>query len=255
MNTTQIGWTSSAKSHVGMVRQINEDACLAQPEQGMWAVADGMGGHLLGDFASKTVIDLLQAIPVAESLSALLEAVRNALQSANRQLRAEALLRNAHVIGSTAVVLLIRDDQCACVWAGDSRLYLHREGQLSKVTRDHSQVEELRLAGTLTDEEALMHPARNLITRAIGAADELELDEIGMSVKEGDTFLLCSDGLTNEVMEQEIAAVLMTGDCRQATDTLIDLALRNGGRDNVTVVVVRDEEQFVTEKTLLNPAL
>jgi protein phosphatase len=238
-----------------MVRQVNEDSCLAQPELGIWAVADGMGGHSLGDVASKAVVDALAAIPVTDSLDGLLQAARSALLSTNQMLRNEAVLRNAHLIGSTAVVLLIRDDRCACVWAGDSRLYLYRDNQLAKVTRDHSQVEELRLAGTLTDEEAIAHPARNLITRAVGAADDLELDELALSVKEGDAFLLCSDGLTNEVTEQEIAAALAAGDCRQASDTLIDLALRNGGRDNVTVVIVRDEDQFVTEKTLLNPAL
>ncbi|NEX62781.1 PP2C family protein-serine/threonine phosphatase [Noviherbaspirillum galbum] len=260
MNTTQAGWTCSAKSHVGMVRQINEDSCLSLPAHGLWAVADGMGGHTLGDFASKTVIDALSALvddsPAAfDSLETLVAAVRDALQAANRRLRAEAAERHAHIIGSTAVVLLIRGERCACVWAGDSRLYVLRNGELAQVTRDHSQVEELRMAGSLSDEEALLHPARNLITRAVGAADLLELDELSMPVVEGDAFLLCSDGLSNEVSPQQMTAALAADDCARATDTLIELALRNGGRDNVTVVVVRDDDRFTIEKTVLNPAL
>lgn len=252
---TEFGWSSSSRSHVGLVRQINEDACLDLPERGLWAVADGMGGHALGDMASRMVIETLGSLPAPESLTQFVTDAADSLQSVNRQLRAEAVLREVQIIGSTVVVLLAHGQYAACLWAGDSRIYLFRDGRLSQLTRDHSQVEELRFAGSISEEDALRHPARNLITRAIGAADILELDEEQLEVHDGDMFLLCSDGLSNEVTEQEIRSALIAGNCQQASETLVDLALERGGRDNISVVVARVEDLYSTEKTVLNPAL
>lgn len=252
---TEFGWSSSSRSHVGLVRQINEDACLDLPERGLWAVADGMGGHALGDMASRMVIETLGSLPPPESLTQFVTDAADSLQSVNRQLRAEALLREVQIIGSTVVVLLAHRQYAACLWAGDSRIYLFRDGRLSQLTRDHSQVEELRFAGGISEEDALRHPARNLITRAIGAADILELDEERIEVHDGDMFLLCSDGLTNEVTEQEMRSALIAGNCQQASETLVDMALERGGRDNISVVVARADDLYSTEKTVLNPAL
>ncbi|MGH8808792.1 MAG: PP2C family protein-serine/threonine phosphatase [Noviherbaspirillum sp.] len=248
-------WTSAARSHVGLVRKINEDACLDQPARKLWAVADGMGGHTLGDVASRMVVEGLETLPEPGSLAQFTADARDCLQTVNRHLLTEAAIRNAQLIGSTVVVLLAYDRHCTCLWAGDSRIYLCRSGQLKQLTRDHSQVAELISRGTLSPGDALNHPARNLITRAVGAADTLDLDEETLEVNDGDVFLLCSDGLSNAVSEQELRAVLIPGDCAQAADALIGMALQQGGRDNISVVVVRAEDPDSTDRTVLNPAL
>lgn len=252
---TRFHWTSAAMSHVGLVRQVNEDACLEQTERGLWAVADGMGGHARGDVASRMVVEALGSIPAQDNLASFAADARHQLQTVNSRLRAEAALRDAQIIGSTVVVLLACGQQCSFMWAGDSRIYLYRNGLLRQLSRDHSQVEELRASGQLSAEEAQHHPARNLITRAVGAAATLELDEEYIDAMDGDMFLLCSDGVSNEVSEQAICDALVCGDCRQATEALIALALHGGGRDNISAVVVRAEDLYSPEKTLLNPAL
>lgn len=255
MPDTDFHWTSASCSHVGLVRQINEDSFLDQPARGLWAVADGMGGHTLGDLASRMVIESLNQLPPAASLAKFMADARDRLQTVNRQLRAEAANRNAHIIGSTVIVLLAQDGMCGYLWAGDSRLYLFRDSRLRRLSRDHSQVEELMSSGALAGEETVHLVARNLITRAVGVADTLELDEDTIEVEDGDVFLLCSDGLSNEVEEPDLRDALAARDCRQAADDLIGMALRNGGRDNVSAVVVRAKDLYSTEKTVLNPAV
>lgn len=247
-------WTSAAFSHVGMVRDINEDSCLDQPERGLWAVADGMGGHARGDVASRMVVDAMNSLPVPDSIEHYIVDTRERLQDVNQRLRAEAALRNVSIIGSTVVVLLTCGSSCGYIWAGDSRLYLYRDGQLRQLTRDHSQIEELKASGLGAD-DVITATARNLITRAVGAMDSLEPEAEILQVQDGDMFLLCSDGLTNEVSEQEIRNALVAGNCEQAAEVLIDMALHQGGHDNVSVVVVRAEDTHSSEKTLLNPAI
>lgn len=251
----QFRWTSAARTHPGRLRRLNEDAGLEQPERGMWAVADGMGGHAFGDFASLQVIDSLGKLPETDNLADFAAEAAYGLQTVNRQLRAEAASHGVPVIGSTVVALFARDGRCRYLWAGDSRLYLCRNGQLSRLTRDHSQVEQLKARGSLTAEEAAEHPARNLLVRAVGATDLLELDEGAIDVADGDIFLLCSDGLNNEVDDEEIRAALLSGDCRQASENLIDLALEHGGRDNITAVVVHAEDLHPADPTEVNPAV
>jgi protein phosphatase len=251
---SQFRWASSARSDVGRVREINEDACLDQPDKGRWAVADGMGGHAVGDLASRLVVDTLSQMSPPASMRRFIADARTRLQAANRQLREEAVRRQVQRIGSTVVVLLACDRFCGYLWAGDSRLYLYRQGQLRQLTRDHSQVEELRLQGRLTDEEARHHPAQHMITRAVGATDRLNLDEDAIEVADGDVFLLCSDGLSNEVTNDEILTTLASADCRRASEELVDIALARGGRDNISAVVVQAEDPHASDKTLLNPA-
>jgi protein phosphatase len=251
---SQFRWTSSARSDAGRVREINEDACLDQPELGRWAVADGMGGHAVGDLASRLVIDALSRLAPPAGMKAFVADARTRLQKANRQLRDEAARRQVQRIGSTVIVLLACDRFCGYLWAGDSRLYLYREGQLRQLTRDHSQVEALKSMGVITDEEARHHPAQHMITRAVGATDLLELDDDAIEVADGDVFLLCSDGLSNEVSDQEMLTVLTTVTCDRASEELVELALARGGRDNITAVVVQAEDPNASEKTLLNPS-
>jgi protein phosphatase len=213
-----------------------------------------MGGHAVGDLASRLVIDALKRLAPPVSMKAFIADARAHLQVANRQLREEAARRQVQRIGSTVVVLLACDRFCGYVWAGDSRLYLVRDGQLRQLTRDHSQVEALKSLGVITDEEARHHPAQHMITRAVGATDLLELDDDAIEVADGDIFLLCSDGLSNEVDEADMLAVLNTAAHADAPDLLVSLALERGGRDNITAVVVRAEDPYAADKTLLNPA-
>lgn len=257
MNTiSQLHWTSASRSHVGLVRELNEDSCLELPEHGIWAVADGMGGHSFGDYASQTVVNSLAEVKPGDDLAVSLRDARLQIQIANRSLRNEAAARDTHIIGSTVVVLIASERQCGYLWAGDSRIYLYRDGKLQQLTRDHSQLEELKAHGGLSDEEAAMHPLRNMITRAVGASDVLDVDQESVDVNDGDMFLLCSDGLSNAVSEADICRAMAPGDCAQASDKLISLALDGGGRDNITVVVVRAGGDTETmEMTSLNPAL
>jgi protein phosphatase len=236
------------------VRGLNEDACLDQPEPGLWAVADGMGGHAVGDFASRMVIEALRDVPPPGSLEAFVAEARARLEAVNQRLRAEAASRKVQMIGSTVVVLLARDGHCACLWAGDSRVYLYRNGRLRLLTRDHSRWEELKSRGLVLAEEEILGQARHAITRAVGAVDTLVLDEAIVEVADGDVFLLCSDGLSNTVSESEIGGALLPGNCRRASQALVEMALRGGGPDNVSAVVVRAED-LCGDQTMFNPAL
>ena len=248
-------WTSASRSHVGLVRKINEDAYLDRPDIRLWAVADGMGGHTVGDLASRKVIDALSSVSPADSPENRVAAVRERLQTVNRELRTEAATRNVERIGSTAVVLLAGDSDCRFLWAGDSRIYLLRRGRLKLLTRDHSVLQALRSRGHATSLDAFPQSAQHCITRAVGADDTLDVDEGIEEVTDGDVFLLCSDGLTNEVTEDEIGNALRTRTCRQASEALVEMALQRGGRDNVSAIVVHAQDMFSSEKTLFIPAI
>ncbi|MFL6673662.1 MAG: PP2C family protein-serine/threonine phosphatase [Massilia sp.] len=235
----QLRWTSAARTDVGLVRSRNEDAFLELPARRMWAVADGMGGHAFGEVASKMVVDALGILDEPASLQQAVADARTGLVAANAALLAEAAARQVPVIGSTVVVLLAYEREAACVWAGDSRIYLCRASKLYQLTRDHNLFEELQIKNNLSPDEALAYPGASMITRALGAADTLEPEEVEVQVEDGDLFLLCSDGLSNEVGPEGMLAALGSGDCARAADALLALALANGGRDNITVVVVR----------------
>ncbi len=213
-----------------------------------------MGGHSVGDLASGLIVDALSRPSAPDNLARCLADASERLLSVNQRLRDEAARRQVSVIGSTVVALFACDSYCGYLWAGDSRLYLCRQGHLQQLTRDHSQVEELKALGLLTEEEAINHPAQHLITRAVGATDQLELDSNTMAVADGDVFLLCSDGLSNELSAQEMQVALTVADCDVACNALIEAALARGGRDNITAVVIRAEDTYATDKTLLNPA-
>lgn len=235
-----VNWTSYAASHVGTVRKVNEDACLNRPAEGVWAVADGMGGHSAGDVASRLIITALGALPAATRLSAAATAVEETLRRVNEELLTLARESDKHTIGSTVAVLVIRDHHALCIWAGDSRIYRMRKGQLEQLTQDHAMVEDMVEVGLISREEADTHPHANRITRAVGAMDELFVDMDIHGVEPGDRFLLCSDGLYKDASDQDIAKLLRRkGDTAKAS---VDLALENGARDNVTVVTVNIEK-------------
>jgi protein phosphatase len=246
-------WTSAARTDIGLVRSRNEDCLLEQAARGLWAVADGMGGHAYGDVASRMVVAALDTLPppgpagLQQSVAVALAQLR----AVNGQLRAEASMRKVTMMGSTVVVLLACAREAAYLWAGDSRIYLYRNGRLQQLTRDHNQAEELKAIGAPPDAVAAMS---NGITRALGAADTIDIEHGTLQVRDGDLFLLCSDGLSNPVDEQGIVDALAAGECRRAVDELVAKALANGGRDNISVVVARADD-VSSDKTMLNPAL
>lgn len=231
---------SAGASDIGSVRRLNEDAWIARPEIGLWAVADGMGGHHAGDVASQLIVDLLAAIPPPSDAGRLFAHVRDAIEQANSTLRSEANKREAGtVIGATVVVLMASDYHFACLWAGDSRLYRFRDGTLTQLSRDHSQVQDMVEAGIIEPDDAERHPLANVITRAVGAHDDIELDMITDEIADGDIFLACTDGLTKMVSDAEISEILANAEVTDQPAALIAAALANGGKDNVTAVVVQ----------------
>lgn len=230
-------WNSRAISHVGAVRKNNEDSYLHRPDLGIWAVADGMGGHSAGDVASQTVVECLGQMTPNGSLSSMVDATEDRLLEANRRLLALAVNQHQRTIGSTAVALLARGSYAACLWAGDSRAYRIRGKRIERMTQDHAMVEDLVSSGLMSRDEAMSHPQANRITRAIGAMPGLFVDVEIFALEPGDIFLLCSDGLYKELTDAEIVKGL-NGD-EQAVDALINLALERRARDNVTVVAVR----------------
>ncbi len=248
-------WTSASCTHRGLVRKINEDASLDRPERGLWAVADGMGGHAFGELASRVVVDSLIDASSLDSLAHFIDDARDRLRSANRQLRIETFIRDLPMIGSTVAVLLAWDRYCGFLWAGDSRIYLCRGGRLRLLTRDHSYAEEVRSRRNPNAEETLHRPPPNLITRAVGIADTLDLEEGVIDVIHGDVFLLCTDGVSNEVHDSEIGNALLPGNCRQASEALLAMALKRGGHDNISAVVVRADDLHTGDRTGRNPAL
>jgi len=248
---SQLLWTSVGRTDVGLVRKRNEDAHLVHPRYDLWAVADGMGGHAFGDFASSAVVDALAGLPPPANLADFIALARDRLERVNESLRLEARTRLVPVIGSTVVALYACGSEAACLWAGDSRIYLFRQGRLQQLTRDHSQLEALKDSGV---DLTVTAASPNMITRAVGAADTIEFDVTTLPVRDGDVFLLCSDGLSTPVDEAAIAATLAPGDCARAASELIALALANGGRDNITVVVARADDQS-GDKTVVNPAV
>jgi serine/threonine-protein phosphatase Stp1 len=231
-----------SRSHVGLKRKINEDAVLVDSERGLWAVADGMGGHDAGEVASNMVTDALRCLPPAGDAEDMAARAVETLCEVNRELIALALSgehEGGRTIGTTVVGLAIANAEFRCFWMGDSRAYLLRGGEISRVTRDHSLVQNLIDSGVLTPEQAQAHANSNLITRAVGAAKEANVEVVGGEARAGDQFLLASDGLTGVVADDELAAELGRGPLDQVADRLIETVLARGAPDNVSLVIVK----------------
>ena len=234
-----MGYRSAVRTHTGMVRQRNEDAVLDRAEIGLWAVADGAGGHERGDYASARTVEALAAIDAAYSGARLVQEVRTRLSRVNNELRAKAAVLGPNaLICTTVVALLIDAREARVLWAGDSRLYLMRAGRLRQLTRDQSYVQDLVDRGEITREEAAGHPLSNIVTNLVGGSDELIFEERNERLESGDILLLCSDGLSGSVSDAEIAEVLGAHRVSKAADRLIECALAHGARDNVSVVVI-----------------
>lgn len=225
----------AAETHRGLVRSINEDCYDADPEIGLWLVADGVGGHAGGEIASAlTRVTIKDVFRRTRDLRAAIEAAHGAVLDAIRRGEGKSNM------GSTVVAVALRGSDYEIAWVGDSRAYLW-DGRLTLLTRDHSLVESLLAKGIITQDQAFSHPQRNIITQSIGvtADHELRVDCISGVLRPGQRLLLCSDGLNDEIREREIAERLAeTGSLEEQVASLLHGALAAGGRDNVTVVIV-----------------
>ncbi|RMF34029.1 MAG: serine/threonine-protein phosphatase [Alphaproteobacteria bacterium] len=227
----------AARTHVGRVRRLNEDSILPLPDIGVFVVADGMGGHEGGDFASQTIVSRIATVLPGQDAAGLMRAVRDAILAAHREI-AEEGARRGTTMGSTVLALILSERHFACLWAGDSRLYLCRDGLVSQISHDHSLVGEMVRAGRLRPEEAESHPNSNVITRAVGVGEALQLEKLRGETRPGDRFLLCSDGVSRYADEAALARLLGNLSLESVADALIERALDGGGEDNASVIVV-----------------
>jgi serine/threonine protein phosphatase PrpC len=226
---------SSAFTHQGHFRSRNEDALLDRSEQGLWVVCDGMGGHEAGDYASQWIVNALASLSLSDQLATSIHSVRRCLKDCNDHLVEYARRKGMGQIGSTVVALLIQSGRAVVLWAGDSRAYRLRLGRFRQVTDDHSYAEEM--ARTTGRRPAPGEPGSEVITRAVGAGDELDLDSLVLEVRRGDRWLLCSDGVSGSVDPFRLEE-LLAGDLAEAAEALVDEALENGSRDNCTAICV-----------------
>ncbi len=234
-------WSSAAATSSGHVRTENEDTYLIDGIHGLWAVADGMGGHQQGSLASQLVAESLLNIAVEDELESRLEQAARALQAVNFHLSCErTLTAPRQMIGSTAMVLIAQSGRASCLWVGDSRCYLLRRGVLYQISEDHSLVQQWVNAKRITPEEAEQHPKSNVITRAIGASPDLLLASAEFELYADDMLLLCSDGLYREVSSDVLIKSLSSLAPEKAVKTLMQHALAGTACDNITAVVVRN---------------
>ncbi|MFN4101539.1 MAG: PP2C family protein-serine/threonine phosphatase [Pararhodobacter sp.] len=239
MTAQSYRFETGSVSHVGRVREHNEDRLLAAPDIGLWLVADGMGGHFGGDVAAEAIVE--QAATVSRTATApdLMARFVDRMARANDAIREHSARNQDAMIGATIAGLLVHGNGFAAVWCGDSRVYLMRDGALVQLTRDHTEVQELLDAGAITEDQARSWPRRNVITRAVGVGDEVALESVDGQLQDRDCFVLCSDGLTGHLEDPEIAAMIRGLPAQRASDALVAETLARGAQDNVTVVVVR----------------
>nr|AOS48118.1 protein serine/threonine phosphatase PrpC [uncultured bacterium] len=230
-----IAWNSASRTDLGRVRHINEDAFLDSLEQRLWVVADGIGGQSRGDYASSAVVAQLRAFPRQNSVLANLQDMEARLQVAHEKCRTAF---RKHRPGTTVAAMHAHGNHCFLLWAGDSRIYRLRDRELEQLTQDHTMGQEKLARGELTEQELAGHRTAHVLTRSVGAHRNFRLDISYSPVRGGDRFLLCTDGLYNPVDSGEISAALGRGSPIDACQSLVDLALERGGRDNITVVVV-----------------
>ena len=226
---------------VGKVRQVNED-CGAILDEMTYIVADGMGGHAAGEVASHTLVDAVRCSLQEDVSSVDMEALRKAVQRGNRAILDKVReFPQYRGMGTTATVFHCMDGKGIWAHVGDSRIYLFHEGILKQVTKDHSYVEELVERGTITELKARNHPKKNILTRAVGVEKYVEIDTGTLDVKSGDKVLLCTDGLTNMVSDEEIQDILQA-EVENPVNLLIRKALAAGGTDNITAIVAVYDE-------------
>jgi protein phosphatase len=229
----------AARTHAGLVRPNNQDTLLLSGS--LFGVADGMGGHKGGEVASAGAVAVIGEMLCG--LSPDEKRLETGIQAANRRLyEQQANDKALEGMGTTVTVLWEGEKDVLIGHVGDSRAYLFRDGALSQITQDHSVVAEMMRQGILTKEKAKKHPYRNVITRAVGTSVGIEVDILRQEKKPGDVWLLCSDGLHGMVDEEEMAAAIKAFPLQEAADHLLKMALDNGGRDNVSLMLLKVAE-------------
>jgi len=239
--------TCAARTDVGLIRTGNEDNYTMSPERGIFVVADGMGGHAAGEVASEMAVEGIardlgsfRGVTVDEAVGRVTTAIR----AANAAIFERTLVEHdKRGMGTTATVLILHSNRYLVGHVGDSRAYLLRDGVLHQLTKDHSYVQEQVDAGYLTPEQARTHPYSNVITRCVGASGDVVPDIFSGTCRQGDVFLLASDGLTGMVEDDALAGILRSpGSPEKWVDRMVAEANRRGGLDNITAVVVRIDE-------------
>jgi serine/threonine protein phosphatase PrpC len=235
-------WQSAQQTHRGKRRPHNEDAVLSRSPAGLWAVADGMGGHQAGEVASRAITAALAGVALDGPLSHRVDAVEDALLVVNDELRLHASTHGlGTTIGSTVVAMVAEGGAAAVLWAGDSRLYRLRAGALEQITRDHNPVCDLLDSGAVSEEEALAADT-NIITRAVGGQPQLFLDVVVFELAPNDIYLLCSDGLYRELAPAQLAEALTKQQTlKRAADAMLERCLHGAADDNISLVIVRGE--------------
>ncbi|WP_105264659.1 PP2C family protein-serine/threonine phosphatase [Pseudoalteromonas sp. T1lg76] len=235
---------SFAQSHRGVIRSKNEDALLALPEQGVWVVADGMGAHSGGEYASAQVIEVVkqQLLKRPHNIPLYLTLV-SAFEDANRQVfDYSQLYMQGKTMGSTAVALVLDGPDFYFIWVGDSRGYLFRNNQLEQQTRDHSRINLLLDTGVITSAQVASHPLQHEVVRALGVKRQVQVEVMHGKRHKQDIFLLCSDGLTDKLSDFEIEVSLNATNIHSAGKALMHSALSHGAGDNVTCILVKQGE-------------
>lgn len=236
-------WQSSSLTEVGQIRSVNEDSVLDLPAERLWLVADGMGGHALGDYASQYVASQMAHYESSPQAGICKRRILATLNSCNRHLIDKASTAQHHVIGCTVALLQARKHSVMCSWSGDSRIYRLRNKQLLQLTIDHTH------HNALEDRDRLTHPTpvhadSQSLTAAVGGHQQLSIDHGWYSLMDGDTFLLCTDGLNKEVSDEEIQQALEHAtDGQLALDNLLALYHQRGARDNIALVWTRHDAQ------------
>lgn len=230
---------TSSFTHTGLVRKRNEDAVLALPKSGIWAVADGMGGHDEGDYASRNVISHIYQLAKKEKGQNLLEKLPDVIQTANQEIFQYALTKgDNHIIGTTLVVLVLEQDRYHCFWSGDSRCYLFRDGTLSLITSDHTKEQAMRDEGIYSEAEISATPSAQALTQAIGVDAQAQLDYLQDYIYEGDRFLLCSDGLTKVFNHYQLSRRVAIANIDKINMDFLAGALDAGAPDNLSSILV-----------------
>ena len=229
---------------IGMCRKMNQDFCFTSELPvgnlpNLFIVADGMGGHNAGEYASRYTVETIVKVAEASAFKKPADIIEEAVKKANEELLLQAA-QDASLwgMGTTVVTAVISGSRLCAANVGDSRLYIVNE-QMRQITKDHSYVEEMVRRGELNREAARLHPNKNIITRAVGAVKDIQIDFFETDIGYGDEILLCSDGLTNMVEDEEIRRIIKgQRDTAEKAERLIQAANQNGGLDNITVVVI-----------------
>ena len=231
---------SVESTHKGNVRTLNEDTILSREDAGLWVVADRMGGHEAGEVASQLIVSSLESLPHRAYVSDFVDDVEDTLLLVNQKLRAHSLEKlNGLTVGSTVVCLILREAVGVALWVGDSRLYRLRDGRLEQLTKDHSEVQSQIDSGLLTPEQAENSAIKNMLSQAIGAFDVVDVDVNAFPIQHDDLFLLCSDGLYNELSAKEIEQALKIGHLDKVSEKLMRDCLSHEAKDNVSFIVVK----------------